>query len=88
MDTLHHDLEAIEAPGFSSLHLIGGVFNEVPIDNTVRSHKKSKDMGYKVAFVVIETVVPVMEVLGEVQLLSSPEGGFSLLVHLPYLVTH
>ena len=37
-------------------------------------------------FVVVETVLPVVEILGEIHLLGSPEGGFSLLVHLPDLV--
>ena len=45
-------------------------------------------MRHKVTLVIIETVIPVMEVLGEVHLFSSPEGGFSLLINPPYLVAH
>ena len=39
----------------------------------------------EVALVVVQSVVPVVEVFGEVDLFSCPEGGFCFLVHLPYL---
>jgi len=42
-------------------------------------------MGDEVAFIVVEAVVPVMNILGEVHLLSGPEGSLSFLVHLPDL---
>lgn len=43
-------------------------------------------MGDEVALVVIQSVVPVVEVFGEVNFFGGPERGFRLLVHLPYLV--
>ena len=42
-------------------------------------------MGDEVALVVVESVVPVVEVFGEVDFFGGPEGGFGFLVHLPYL---
>ena len=44
-------------------------------------------MRNKVALVIVKAVIPVMQVLGEVHLLGSPERGFGFLVHLPNLGT-
>jgi hypothetical protein len=35
--------------------------------------------------VVVEASVPVVEILGEINLLCGPERGFGLLVHVPDL---
>ena len=85
VDVLHHDLETVEAPRLGGLHLVGETLDEVLIDDTVRGGEECKDMRNEVALVVVHAVVPVVEVLGEVDLLNRPEGGFSLLVHLPDL---
>jgi hypothetical protein len=39
----------------------------------------------EVALVVIEPVVPVVQVFGQINLFGGPEGGLGLLVHLPDL---
>lgn len=39
----------------------------------------------KVSLIVIELVLPVVKIRGEVNLLGSPERSLSLLVHLPDL---
>lgn len=39
----------------------------------------------EVSLVVVQLVLPVVEIGGEVDLLGCPEGGLSLLVHLPDL---
>lgn len=43
-------------------------------------------MGDEVALVVIQSVVPVVEVFGEVNFFGGPERGFRFFIHLPYLV--
>ena len=43
-------------------------------------------MGDEVALVVVQSVVPVVEVFGEVNFFGGPERGFRFLVHLPYLI--
>ena len=42
-------------------------------------------MGDEEFFVIVDTVVPVMEILGEINLLGGPERRLGLLVHLPDL---
>ena len=63
MDILHYSLEAIEAVSLGGLDLIRELFDQILIDNPVRSGDKSEYMGDKVPLVVIQTVVPVMDVL-------------------------
>lgn len=42
-------------------------------------------MGDEVSLIVVQSVVPIVLILGQVDLLSGPEGCFCLLVHLPDL---
>jgi hypothetical protein len=42
-------------------------------------------VGNEEALVVVQSLVPVVEVLGEIDLFGSPERGLGLLVHLPDL---
>ena len=42
-------------------------------------------MRNKVSLVVVELVVPIVKILGEIDLLRGPEGSHSVLVHLPDL---
>lgn len=85
MDVLHHDLETIEAASLRGLDLVGEAFDEVFVNDTIGGGEEGEDVGDEVTFVVIQAVVPVVEVLGEIHLLSGPERSFSLLVHLPDL---
>ena len=55
------------------LYLVRKLLDQIFIDNAVGSSKECKDMRNEVALVVVEPVVPVVEVLGEVHLLGSPE---------------
>ena len=43
-------------------------------------------MGDEVALVVVQSIIPVVEVFRKVNFFGGPEGGFRLLVHLPYLI--
>ena len=50
---------------------------------TVRGREEREDVRDEVSLLLLEFVVPVVEVLGEVDLLGRPEGRLRLLVHLP-----
>ena len=86
VDVLHHDLEAIETASLGYLNLTAKAFNQVLIDNSITGCEEGQDMGDEVAFIIVKAVVPVVEILGQVHLLGSPEGCLSLLVHLPYFM--
>lgn len=88
MDVLHHDLETIEATSLGNLNLSTETLDEVLVDNAVRGGKEGKNVGDEVTLIVVQAVVPVVEILGEINLLSGPEGGLGLLVHLPDLFTN
>ena len=79
-------MEAIEAARLSRLHFVAEALDQVFVYDPIGSGEESKDVADEVAFIVVELVLPVVEILGEIHLLGSPEGGFSLLVHLPDLV--
>lgn len=49
------------------------------------SSEEGKDVLNKVSLIVVELILPVVKIRGKVDLLSSPERGLSLLVHLPDL---
>ena len=85
MDILNHDLETVEAARLRDLDLAGETLEEVLVDDAVTGGEKGQDVGDEVALIVIEAVVPVVEVFREVNLFGGPEGGFGLLVHLPDL---
>lgn len=85
VDVLHHDLETVEASSLGNLNLSAKTLNQVLIDDTVRGGKECQDMGNEIFLVFIEAVVPVVHVLGQVNLLSRPERGLGFLVHLPDL---
>ena len=84
VDVLDGDLEAVEAPGLGALDLGGEVGGQVLVDDSVRGREEGQDVADKVALVGVEAV-PVLEVVGEVDLLGRPEGGLGLLVHAPDL---
>jgi len=85
VDVLHHDLEAVEAAGLGDLNLATETLNQVLIDNAIRGSEEGKDVGDEVALVIVQAVVPVVQILGQINLLGGPEGSFGLLVHLPDL---
>jgi len=86
VDVLHHDLETVEASSFWDLDFTTESLEEVLVDNSVRGSKECKNMGDEVSLVIVQSVVPVVKILGEINFLSSPERCFCLLVHLPDLM--
>jgi hypothetical protein len=87
VDVLHHDLETVEATSLGDLNLSAETLDQVLVDNTVGGSEEGKDVRDKVTLIIVEAVVPVVEILGQVNLLSSPKRGLSLFVHLPDLFT-
>ena len=64
VDVLHHDLETIEALCLGDLNHIGEAFVEVLVDDTVGSCEEGKNMWNEVTFIVVEMIVPVMDIFG------------------------
>ena len=85
MDVLHHDLEAVEATSLRDLHLGAEALDKVLVDDAIRGSEEGKDVRDEETLVVVEALVPVVKVLGQVDLLCGPEGSLGLLVHLPDL---
>jgi hypothetical protein len=85
VDILHHDLEAVEASCLWYLHLAGESLDKVLVDNAIGGSEEGKDVGDEETLIVVEALVPVVEILGQINLFGGPEGGFGLLVHLPDL---
>ena len=86
MYVLHHDLETVEAAGLWYLNLATESLDKVLVDNAIGCSEEGKDMRDEVAFVIVKSVVPVVKIFGEINLLCRPEGCFGLLVHLPNLL--
>jgi hypothetical protein len=85
VDVLHHDLEAVEAAGLGDLYLAREALDKVLVDDAIGGGEEGEDVGNEEALVVVQSLVPVVEVLGEIDLFGSPERGLGLLVHLPDL---
>lgn len=85
VDVLNHDLKTVEAASLWDLNLSGETLKQVLVDNAVGCGEEGKDVRDEVTLIVVETVVPVVQILGKINLLSSPERGLGLLVHLPDL---
>ena len=86
VNVLNHDLESIEAASFGDLHLIAEALQQVLVDNAVGRGKESQDVRDKVALIIVQAAVPIVQILGEIDFLGGPERGLSLLVHLPDLI--
>lgn len=85
VDILHHDLETVEAACLWYLDFTAEPLDEVLVNDAVGCGEKGEDVRYEVALVVVQSVVPIVEVFGEIDFFSGPKGGFCFLVHLPYL---
>ena len=86
MDILHHDLETIKTAGLWNLDLAAESFDEVLIDNSIGGSEEREDVGDEVTLIIIQPVVPVVKILGEINFFCGPEGCLRLLVHLPDLL--
>ena len=85
VNVLHGDLESVEAAGLGTLDLGGEVGGQVLVHDAVGGGEEGEDVADEVTLVGVE-VLPILEVIGEVNLLGGPEGGLGLLVHVPDLI--
>ena len=85
MDVLHHDLKAVEASRFGDLHFSGKPLDKVLINDAVRGGEEGQHMRDEVALIVVQPVIPVVQVFGQVDFLGGPERGLGFFVHLPDL---
>jgi len=83
MDVLHHQLEAVKEFCLCILYLAHEVLGEIFIHDPVRGCKEGQNMLDEIPFVVIELVLPVINILFQVYLFGSPEAGLLLFVPLP-----
>ena len=84
MNILHHHLETVEAACFGYLNLGHESLSEVLKNDTIRGRKEGKDMLNEVLLTIIE-LLPVLDILSEVDLLSCPEGRLLVFVHFPHV---
>lgn len=82
MDVLHHHLEAIEAARFGDLNFSGKSLGQIFYHNSIRRCEERQHVLDKVLLVFAE-LLPVLDVLTEVNFVDSPEAGHLILVHLP-----
>jgi len=68
------------------LNLTTKSFDEILVHDTIGSSKEREDMRDEVAFVIVELVVPIVKIFGEIYFFGCPERGLGLLVSLPYLM--
>ena len=66
------------------LDLAGEVECQVLVDDTIRGSEECQHMGDEVPLIVTQPL-PVLHVMGQIQLLSGPEARLGLLVHVPDL---
>lgn len=85
MNVLHGHLEPIEAPGLWDLNLRHEPLSKVLKNNTVGGSKKGKHMLDEVLLILVE-LVPVFQILTQVDFLGGPEASHLVLVHLPNVV--
>lgn len=85
MNILHHDLETIEAASLGYLDLSTEPLHQVFIDDAVRRGKEGEHMGDEVSLIIVQPIVPISQILGEINFLGGPKGRFGLFVHLPDL---
>ena len=83
VDVLDRDLEPVEAAHLGDLDVAHEARGEVLEDDAVRRGEERENVLDEVALVVVELVLPLGDVLGEVDLLDGPEGRLGLLVLLP-----
>jgi len=79
-------LESIEASCLRNLNLTTESFDEVLVHDTIGGSKECEDVRDEIAFVIVELMVPIVEIFGEIYFFGCPKRGLGLLVSLPYLM--
>lgn len=83
VDVLDHDLVPVEAPGFGILDFVQEIDGQILVDNPVTGREEGENMLDEMLFVGIKLVLPVSQVLGQVNFFGSPEAGLGFLVKGP-----
>jgi hypothetical protein len=60
------------------LDFVAESLDQVFVDDAVRGGKEGKDVGDEMSLIIVELVLPIVQILGEVNLFGGPEAGFSL----------
>jgi hypothetical protein len=84
MNVFYHDLKAVKTSGLGDLNFSGEAFHKVFIHDAVRSCEERKDVRDEMSLACIE-LVPVPEVMREVNFFGRPERGLGFFVKRPYL---
>lgn len=82
VDVFYYDLEVVEVVGFGNLDFGVEMFDKVFIDNIIGGGEEGEDVGDEEFFVIVEFVVLVVEIFGEIDFFSSLEGSFGFFVYL------
>lgn len=77
MHVLHRDLEAVEATRLRHLYLLAEPLDQVLVHDAVRSGEEGQHVRDKVLLTRLE-LLPVAQVLRQIDLLDRPERGFGL----------
>ena len=85
MNVFHHHLEAVETAGLGGLNLSHETLSEVLEDDAVGCCEEGQHVLDEVLLVVGQ-LLPVLNVLSEVDFFGRPEGRLLVLVHLPDVV--
>lgn len=73
MDVLHHDLEAVEASCFWDLDFAAESLDQVFVDNAVGGGEEGEHVGDEIFLVIVQPIIPVMQVFGKVNLFGGPK---------------
>ena len=85
MDILHGHLEPVKAPRLWDLDLRHEPLSQVLQDDTVGGSEKGEHVLDKVLLTLVK-LVPIFQILAQIDLLGGPEASHLVLVHLPYVV--
>lgn len=73
VNIFHHDLEAIKAASFWYLDLPAESFNQVLVDDAIGRGEECQHMRDEVSFIIIQSMIPIMQILGEIDFFGRPE---------------
>mmetsp|Transcript_105513 Transcript_105513/g.235500 ORF Transcript_105513/g.235500 Transcript_105513/m.235500 type:complete len:237 (+) Transcript_105513:450-1160(+) len=85
MDVLHRHLESIKGASLRHLDFCGKARSQILVDDAIRSGEEGQDVLDEVPL-GIGQLIPILRILGKVDLLCRPERSLVLLVHLPDLM--
>ncbi len=82
MNVLHHHLETVKTAGLGYLDFSSKSLSKIFEDDAIRGSEESKNVLNKVLLVICQ-LLPVLNVLSEIDFFSGPESSFLIFVHAP-----